>query len=201
MIEKLLIHNGYDLDQVLVYSYKSSSNLNAANALAEFIKEVAPPTKIIIHRDNDFLMEEEIKKLTESIEKIGALPFITEYGSDIESYYIAPSHIAELMEVEEDEIVKWLDELALTNHNELYHKATRKRDEANRFFSRYEGIVQPDTRKLLGASVPLDKKFRLGKIMLRKINGDMHKKFGKTVNLFTKTSHIESKLLSGYLNT
>lgn len=193
-MEKLLEASGFNLDELLIYSYQSSSNLNAAGALSEFIREIAPETKVVVHADNDFFTAEEAEKFSEKIVGFGAIPFITE-GSDIESYFVDPEHIGNLLEEPADDVNEWLSEIAQENHNELAHKFSRKRDDAKfKLYKRNEGDPPP-TLNLMGPNVPLEPEKRLGKFMLRKVRGGMRQKFGKEVSLQQITEALSSPRL------
>lgn len=191
-IRQLVTSSGFDMEKTVIYSYKASSNLGSASALAEFILESAPNTKVIIHADNDFLTEDEVQRLTDKIERSGALAFVTE-GSDIESYYVEPAHIAELLDVEVDKVTVWLDEIALKNHNKFSHKFFRKRDEAK--IKLYKNTDAPSTLSLMGEEVPLPPDKRLGKFMLALVRSSMKERFGKEVSLLSDSSYLYSEKL------
>ncbi|MFA6188787.1 MAG: AAA family ATPase [Sulfuricurvum sp.] len=198
MLKKLLQYSGYNLSEILIYSYKTSSNINSAKALTEFIQEIATNTTVIVHMDNDFYIEDEANKLIRQIEEVGGKPFLTE-GSDIESYFINPLHLSALLDEPEELIIDWLNELATENHNELTLKFIRKRDHAKNLFSRDSSITQPETALLLGTNVPLSADKRIGKFMMKKVNDKMHSKFGKRVDLKTQTEHLKSDLLRNFI--
>lgn len=192
-IEVLVESSGFDLKDVIFYSYKASSNIGSAGALAEFIIEIAPETKVIIHADNDFLTPDEHKRLEDKIIGFGAVPFVTE-GADIESYFVVAAHIAVLLGEDEETVSSWLDEIAEEHHNHLMHKFSRKRDEAKRKL--YKGADKPpETINLMGDRIPLDAEKRLGKFMLAKVRGSMHERFGKTVDLLVETDYLYSDIL------
>ncbi len=191
-IRQLAESSGFDMAKTSVYSYKASSNLNSAFMLSEFILEAAPNTKVIVHVDNDFLTDDEIEKLKNKIESCGAHAFITE-GSDIESYFVEPGHIAKLLGEEQEQIEEWLNELALSKHNKLTHKFSRKRDEAKRKL--YKNANAPDTLALMGDQVPLPSNKRLGKFMLSLVRSSMHARFGKEVNLLANSDYLYSDFL------
>ena len=195
LICKLAESSGFDMSKTNIYSYKASSNLASASALAEFILEAAPNTKVIVHADNDFLTEEEINSLKKKIEHSGAKAFVTE-GADIESYFVNAAHIAELLEVEESEVVEWLDELALQQHNKLTHKFSRKRDEANRKL--HKNDAAPDTLTLMGETIPLPPEKRLGKFMLSKVRSSMKERFGKEADLLEDSNSLYSEALRNF---
>lgn len=197
LIDKLAASAGYPDNQYVVYSYKTSTNMQSALLLSEFIGEIAPNTKIIIHRDHDFMTDDEKQWITKSIEDSGAIPFITE-GSDIEDYYINPEHLAALLDEDLDKITNWLNELAQNNHNELVHKFSRKRDELKYLYKKREENP-PDTLGLIGNNNPLPPNKRVGKFMLRKVRSDMHNRFGKTIDISNQTEFLRSPRLQEIL--
>lgn len=193
LVNSLIVSSGFDRDEVVTYSYKTSSNIQAALSLAEFISEIAPETKVIIHRDRDFMTDDEIEWVSLQIRGARGIPFITE-GSDIESYFVDCDHLASLLNEDVETITCWLNEMAAECHNELMHKFTRKRDDAKVLY-RNRSEQPPDTLALIGNDNPLSENKRLGKYMLRKIRGEMHSKFGKSVAVNTPTDHLYSERL------
>ena len=78
LIDTLLRSSDFEDDEFLVYSYKTSSNIQSALILAEFISEIAPATRVIIHRDRDFMTDQEVEWISAQITNVNATPFITE---------------------------------------------------------------------------------------------------------------------------
>jgi len=188
-LEKLLSSNGFDLASILIYSYKTSSNLEGASLFVEFIKEVARECKVIVHRDSDFMTEAEIEQLKNKIQDSNAIPFITS-GSDIESYFIDSLHISTLLEVDVQEVIEWINDLATKHHTEIQHQFTRKRDDIKSKLYRQNPASCPDTLSLLGTAIPLDETKRKGKFMFKKIRGDMYRKFGRVVDVAQITDFL-----------
>ncbi len=192
MMRVLAEGSGFDMATTLIYSYKASSNLSSAYALCEFILNSAPDCIVIIHADNDFLTDDEENSLREKIENCGAKAFITE-GSDIESYFVDPEHIGVLLNEDPESIREWLNEIALTRHNKMTHKFSRKRDEAKKKL--YKNDNAPDTLTLMGEQVPLPPEKRLGKFMLSEIRNGMHTRFNRQVDIISVTEHLYSDFL------
>lgn len=117
-LEFLLEQNNFNMDEIIIYSYKTSSNLEGAVLFVDFLREMAPNCQIMIHRDRDFMTDEEAEIICQSITRSGAMPFITT-GSDIESYFISPEHLEEILAHPAPEIANWLDNLALEHHINL----------------------------------------------------------------------------------
>lgn len=185
--------SGYNPNEMVIYSYKTSTNIQSAMLLADFINEIAPNTNVIIHRDRDFMEDNEVGWVSEKIEESGAIPFITE-SSDIETYFISKEHISALLHEDEEDIDGWLADIATENHNELMHKFTRKRDDLKHLYRKKEEDP-PETLNLIGNDNPLPANKRQGKFMLRKVRAGMHEKYGRTVELLDITAALVSPRL------
>lgn len=192
-IRKLAEASGFDMANTVIYTYKTSSQIHSAIYLSEFIKDIAPNTTIIVHRDRDFLTDVEVGWISEKISNSGAHPFITE-GCDIESYFIDPEHLAEVLDEDVEDIEEWLDDIATKYHNRLLHKFSRKRDDA-KYLYRNKAEEPPETLVLLGEDNPLPPEKRLGKFMSKKVRGEMHEEFEKTVDIMKITPNLSSPRL------
>ena len=189
-------------DQYLIYSYKSSSNLQSALLLADFLSEIAPSSSIIIHRDRDFMTDKEVQWVKETIEEKGVTAFITD-GSDIEDYFVEVNHLCALLEdqginVSAKEMEDWLDDIATKYHNDLQHRFTRKRDDLKHLYRSGRG-KPPKTRKLLGTNNPLESHKRVGKFMVRKIRHDSLEKFNFQLNPIELSSRLQADSLNHLL--
>lgn len=188
-INKLLQYNGFDLTETTVYSYKTCSNLEAALILVEFIYDIAPQCKVIIHRDRDFMLNNEVDIIVKKIESVDALPFITQ-GSDIESYFIRPNHIAHLISRELVDVTDWIEQLSAAEHVQIQHDFIRKRDEVKNKLYKKNPEDCPSVMELLKNTVPLSEDKRKGKFMIKKIRGGMYTKFKKEVDLLQDSPYL-----------
>lgn len=179
MLEILLSANGFPLPRCLFYSYKTSANIEAAKLLTDFIHDSAPATRVVIHRDRDFMLQPEVDRIVASIEKCDAIPFITE-GCDVESYFLRPEHLSSRLGIQAETIADWLGEIATDEHMELQHLFTRKRDEVKSAMYRGSSKECPDTFGLLGKVIPLPPALRHGKMMLRRVRSGLKMKFNIT---------------------
>lgn len=193
-LEVLLKANGFALNEHLIYSYKTSSNLEGAALFVDFLHDVANGCKVVIHRDRDFMTDDEAERIRRRIESASALPFITK-GSDIESYYVCSEHVSQCIEEDLAIVNEWIDELAESNHVEVQHQFTRKRDEIKN--KMYRGNPQdcPDTLGLMGVGIPLSNEKRKGKYMIKKIRGQLGNRFGKSPDIIIPTEHLHDNVL------
>ncbi len=193
-LEVLLEANGFNLNEHLIYSYKTSSNLEGASLFVDFLHDVANGCKVIIHRDRDFMTEEEAHRIRDRIIEANALPFITN-GSDIESYFVSYEHLAECLNENLADITEWVDEIANELHIDVQHQFTRKRDEIKRIMYRGNPQDCPDTLDLMGNEMPLSFEKRKGKYMIKKIRGKMFSRFAKSPDIIQITNHLEEPVL------
>jgi len=107
LIRCLLNANGVDTDHAEFVSYAGASNSNAAKALVRFSTDVAPGTSVVVHRDRDYKTEDEIALWSAQIRQSGAIPFVTR-GTDIESYFIDPDHVATVQNVDVEVARQWV---------------------------------------------------------------------------------------------
>lgn len=198
-LEFLLEQNAYPMENTLIYSYKTSSNIEAAILFVGFLSKIAPTCKVMIHRDRDFMTTTEASKIEQSIINIGAIPFITS-GSDIESYFINSNHIGSICNLETPYVENWLSDLARLHHNDIQLQFTRKRDDIKLKMYRNNQSNCPDTISLIGNSIPLEDEKRKGKFMLKKIRGSMQDKVGRQVDLKTASQALTCRILQNAKN-
>ncbi len=94
-LRTLLDSSGLTTLKYDIWSYKGCTNLKSAVAIAKFIHDKAPGTRVIIHRDRDYVDEIELTDFVTEMRATGALPFITD-GTDIESHYLNIHHLREV---------------------------------------------------------------------------------------------------------
>ena len=198
MLKILANNSGFPIDQSLFFSYKTSTNLEPAKILAAFILEISPATKVIIHRDRDFMNDDEVNKISLKITSCGAIPFVTE-GADVEGYFVHSKHISDRIGVQRENIKMWLAEIAQANHNELQHRFTRKRDDVKRLLYKDNPEDCPETLELIGNDIPLPASKRHGKFMLKKVRAGMHERFGMVDDLLVATEGLNSPRLKAIL--
>ncbi|WP_199435490.1 AAA family ATPase [Qaidamihabitans albus] len=104
-IEALLLSSGHEREEFDIWSYASSSKTDSAIVLGRFIKETSPGTRVIIHRDRDYLDDEECAIYTGKITDAGIDVFITS-GTDTESHFLNVSHLRTVYPEIDDDTLK-----------------------------------------------------------------------------------------------
>ncbi|MWC30739.1 AAA family ATPase [Paenibacillus sp. MMS18-CY102] len=91
-VRVLLIASGFNIEEVDIWSYEGCAKVDTAHVLNAFIRKHAPNTKVILHRDRDYLNDDEIFNYKQKIENAGMNCFITD-GTDMESHFLNAKHI------------------------------------------------------------------------------------------------------------
>lgn len=113
MINAILKSAGANIQEVDVWSYAGCSKVDAAIALANFIKDNAPLTKVIIHRDRDYMFDPEVEDYKERVLNSVDYCFVTK-NVDIEAYFLDAEFLHE----------KYGDKLSVEEAQELIDKVT-----------------------------------------------------------------------------
>ncbi|MES1191261.1 MAG: AAA family ATPase [Steroidobacter sp.] len=96
MLRRILESSGLNDDECEVWSYSGCTNELAALVLAQFIREHAPNTRVIVHRDRDYLSPEDVQRYTQKLNAAGLHVFVTN-GVDIESHFLNAQHLSVLV--------------------------------------------------------------------------------------------------------
>ncbi|QTF71356.1 AAA family ATPase [Arthrobacter woluwensis] len=93
-----------------IWSYASSSQTSAAVLLAKFVNDHAPGTRVVVHRDRDYLTEDAALDFQASLRAVGAEAFLTK-GTDIESHLLELEHLKLVYgDLSSDEIASLLNQ-------------------------------------------------------------------------------------------
>jgi hypothetical protein len=107
-IEKLLESSGFDMKKTAVLSYFGVTGVKQLSPLVTIISSTNPNAKVILHRDLDFMNDEEAEKWKTEVRACNVDPFVTR-GRDIESHFINAKYLAELnqdlTEIEFEELI------------------------------------------------------------------------------------------------
>lgn len=193
MIETLLQANGFNAASMSVWSYAGCSQIGAAQALGRFIVESAPGTKIIVHRDRDFLEEEELQLEVGKLQLAG-LHVLTTPGTDMESYFLDSDHVAAVYsDVDRAAIEALIADATNEGADDSVAALTNARL-AQAYKKRKDGEGQPDAGRIaLQARSSFDAdpaRFRHGKKTIKRINRLAQERLGKARDLVTPTNAL-----------
>lgn len=152
-LQTLLEANGFDLSEVFIFSYQTSSKIDAAALMLSFVQRVQPGVKLIIHRDRDFMSDAESDRLSKkytSFQTPNAHVLITKF-SDVEGYFVQPAHISEALDIPEASATEIVESSLRENNNEFVLKFRDKREEIKKTLYKNGADRCPKTRDLLPA--------------------------------------------------
>ena len=170
-LEKLLEANGFPLAQTLIFSYKASSKIDAAALMVSFVQRVRPGVKLIVHRDRDFMTDDEITRLVRKYslpEGANVALLITKF-SDVEGYFAQANHLAEALHLPLEDMTIMVDDVVRNDNNLFVLKFRDKREEIKRTLYKGDEDNCPDTTALIPAD-QITVEATMGKLLLKKLN-------------------------------
>jgi len=169
-ISKFAEANGISSDEVFVFSYQASSKVDAAKLMGAFVERVRPGVRTVIHRDRDFMSDEEITRLKAkyALPDSGSMHLFITAQSDIEAYFVTAKHVATCLHLSDMDARIMIESTIHENQNEFTMKFQSKRTEIKLQLYKSDPEACPSSTDLLpGAQVPIEK--ALGKLLLQKL--------------------------------
>lgn len=117
-LRALLQASGLGEDVCQIWSYAGCSNIQSAKVLASFIRDHAPGTVVLVHRDRDYMTDEKADSYSESLIGAGMQVFLTT-GTDIESHFLSVDHIVFLAPEVEREVAERIIDEATTESRDI----------------------------------------------------------------------------------
>lgn len=158
-LECLLQANGFDLQRTWIFSYQTSSKIDAAAMLQNFVERVRPGVQVLIHRDRDFMTDDEVHRLAGRINVATggrARLLLTPY-SDIEGSLVRPQHLSAVLGMPLPDATALIDAVVRDNNNGLVIKFRDKREEIKHSLYRNDPEACPPAAQLLpGPQISLD---------------------------------------------
>lgn len=114
--------------QVAVCSSGGVEKLPSADLLRGLIDGAALDMRVLVHRDRDFMTDEEVEKWSSPYKNAGYGVWVTKF-CDVEHYFTDPGHVSRRYEVEKQEAEKWITEAFAAIGSNVYIKFTNKREE------------------------------------------------------------------------
>lgn len=166
-LRQLLRASGANEAETLFMSFQGCTEIRSVALLATFIAAHHPHVGVLVHRDSDFMSDYEAEQLViPQFENLGNVRvFITE-GSDVESYFLCPDHVAAVCDISRERAIQLMHDVALAHHNELVTRFNDKRAALHKQFGRREPPLAR-TDDIRSDQVPLPADQRVGKDMCK----------------------------------
>lgn len=129
---KSLIAQDPDLnDKVSIFSFDGVSKLGTAKLLSRLRTQLGNQHRIIVHRDRDCMLDDELAKWKDDYKNNGIDTWVTN-GTDIEMYFCGADHLAKKLGISLEEAEALKDEAYLGSEAIHKDRFQNKRKEINR---------------------------------------------------------------------
>jgi hypothetical protein len=78
-----------------IFSYFGVTDPHKLKILTQFIRDMRPHATVIVHRDRDFMTDDEVSAWRERVREMKLQPYVTE-GRDVEDAFVNAVHLADL---------------------------------------------------------------------------------------------------------
>lgn len=197
MLEVIIGSSGLNISRTVVLPYHGVTGTRQLRPLVKIVRSTNGKAKIVVHRDRDFLKDEEVEEWKAQVKALGVEPFVTA-KVDIESYFISPAYLSEAnptVSVDDfkglitDVVERAIDELTAAYVNgrvDLERKAGT--------FGKLDlGKLATEASKVVSSDP-----FRYsGKIILRAVRAKFRRRYGHNLLTHLVSSHLRDDALVG----
>lgn len=171
--------HGYADEETEYISYFGCDTIGSAIVIGKYIKANNNESKIIIHRDRDYLTDVEIETTRQKVERNGFIFFVTE-GVDIESNFINSNHINSLY-----------PEISIEEINQIIKDATEesKRDSLDRLLKKF-ALQKKSGIEFIDNYENNKERYRYGKKVYGLVKSKIQQRIGRNPNLLNRTEFI-----------
>ena len=196
-LELVLDSSGFDLAKTVVLPYFGVTAIKHLRPLVNVIRGSNPSAKIILHRDRDFLTDEEVESWRTEVRAFNVEPFVTR-GRDIESHFIDAKYLAGANPtVSESEFDKLIDTAAKTMQQQIVKDYVNGRIDHLRKGPK-PGAVDPGAIAVeANSAVSTDVRKYCGKSVLRAVKLEFQTKHGANLVTSQKSEQLKDSSLVG----
>ncbi|AVT77088.1 hypothetical protein RPPS3_30260 [Rhodopseudomonas palustris] len=117
LITFLLRNSGFDTEKTAILPYNGVTTPHLLKPLVRQIKDISKAA-IIVHRDRDYLTQEEVDEWKKEIRKTGAEPFVTA-GIDVEGYFCTKDFLSNYLKDLDINVDDLMKEITDGEHDEI----------------------------------------------------------------------------------
>lgn len=173
--------------RIKVVRFNGLGNAMSAEAVREMSRLLVPEPRVIIHRDRDFITDDELRVWAEPYSARGIEVFCPPL-CDLEAYHASPEHIATVAGISVAEANDLRDALLTEMAPNLRKKFLEKRRAAVQKLSPYGGAPRADDMWPVGATPVAEHVY--GKDLLGRLNVEL-KKRDKSVGKLEHTASVQ----------
>ena len=193
-LEVLLESSSFPMDKSLVLAYYGCTSPHNLRPLLELIWASNSTAKIIVHRDRDYLTDEEAQEWETEIRNMKAEPFLTQ-GVDVESHFLLAQHLSQANNLSVEDFEQLLNESTQSMRDISIEKYVNGRTDIERkkgnFGKLNVGKLATDAPKIFDTD-PI--RYRYSKGVLKELRSKFQEKYGRNLQIIepSESLHIES---------
>ena len=205
VVKALFESSSFKISETEIWPYKGCSKLDTAMVLIGFIATHAPAVKVIVHRDRDYLTQQEANDYESAIKKSQphALVFLTD-GTDAESHFLNADHFSDIeSKFDSKNLAQIIDQATNDTKDQSITAFINSRASIDGARLRKEnkqvnvGELAIECGKLYDA----DKlRYRHGKKVMRRVRHLVQNGLKLNPDPFKKSHHIADPTLKNYAN-
>ncbi|QDM17557.1 hypothetical protein [Tardiphaga sp. vice278] len=198
-LRALLASNGFVENDLEVASYTGCSKIEAATVLGGFLQDKAPHVSLIVHRDRDYMNDDNAQKFESRLNAVNIKSLLTD-SNDIECDFINAAHLNALNPTIAVERIQELIEAATAETADKSIAAIVNQRTAEAFRARSAGGPTPD-HGAIAVQANTDfhsdpQKYRRGKVALGRLQALLQQELGSNPRVFFPSDHLQSPKLT-----
>lgn len=195
-LEAILEASGFDINATVILPYFGATTIKNLRPLVRMIRSSNSKAIIVLHRDRDYLEESEASDWEQQVRSLRVESFLTD-GTDIESFFVNPLHLAELNSQADAEIFQQIvSKVATDTHAVLIERFVNGRVEIARRNGTYGNLnLGQLAAKAPGEIDQRPDRFRHGKTMLVGIVQEFRARYSQNLQYVRPTKYIKNDSL------
>jgi len=189
-LEILIESSGLNMGETLVLAYYGCTSPHNLRPLLELIRVSNPNAKIVVHRDRDYLIDDEAGKWETEIRNMSAEPFLT-MGVDVESHFLNAKHLAEKNGMSEEEMQGLIDAATQACRPISIEKYVNGRSDIEKKAGTYGKLNVGQLAAQAPATIDENiARYRHSKTVLRQLRKDFQEAQGSNLRVVEPSGHI-----------
>lgn len=189
-LETVIESSGLSPTDTLVLAYYGCTSPHNLRPLLELIRVSNPSAIIFVHRDRDYLTDEEVSEWETQVRQLRARPFLTR-GVDIESHFLHPRHLAILNSVDENSILDIIDQATVDCRTTSIEKYVNGRTD----IEKKAGTFGRLNLGQLAAQAPTvfdsnPERFRHSKTVMKSLRDKFREVYGRNLKVIEVSEHL-----------
>ena len=195
-LKSVLDSSGFDMRATVVLPYFGATTIKNLRPLVNMIVSSNPTAKIVLHRDRDYLTDQEAEDWAKQVRALNVEPFLTD-GTDVEACFLEPAHLAALnSSCDKEEFEQIISKVASDIEPKLIERFVNGRVEIERRNGNYGrlnvGQLAAEAPTKI-AQNPI--RFRHGKTMLAAVRQEFRIRYSENLRDIRPTEYLENDTL------